>query len=262
MLGFVEIPAGPFIMGEGREAHQLDLPTFYMARYPVTVAQWAAFVKATGHKPANSRSLEDPANRPVRYVTWDEAILYCRWLTKALPAASSLPKSLADLLRRGKDQRDPWTVLLPSEAEWEKTAKGGLELSNPERLYPWGDEADPSRANYDAAEINTTSVVGAFPAGASPYGVEELSGNVWEWTRSAWGKDYGKPSFVYPYRHDDGREDLGSRDLKVLRGGAYYSNTNRISASARHGSFPYIGLDPYGFRCVWVPSSRVVGSVS
>jgi formylglycine-generating enzyme required for sulfatase activity len=259
MLGFVEIPAGPFIMGEGEDAHEVDLPTFYMARYPVTVAQWTAFVEATGHKPTDRDSLRDPANRPVRYVTWDEAILYCKWLSRALAASPDTPQALAALLQR----KHPWTVLLPSEAEWEKAARGGLDGNQDRRRpYPWGKEVDAERANYADAGIGTTCTVGAFPAGKGPYGMLDLSGNVWEWTRTRWGEDYGKPKFVYPYRLDDDREDLNSRDIRVLRGGAYFSNDGNIRASARIRLDPRIRDYFMGFRCVLVPISRVVGSVS
>ncbi len=267
LLGFVEIPAGPFLMGSDKRKnpqaqeretpqHRLELPAFYMARYPVTVTQWRAFVEASGHTPEISRSLEGPANRPVRWVTWHEALAYCRWLTEALRGWSGTPPRLAALLRDG------WAISLPSEAEWEKAARGGVEMTNPGRIYPWGDEPGAERANYSATGIGTTSAVGAFPAGASPYGLLEMAGNVWEWTRSLWGEDWQKPSFGYPYRAEDGREalDASNQVLRVLRGGAYYESADGIRASARLRNFPYGRFNYYGFRLVCVPISRVAGS--
>ena len=203
LLGFVEIPAGSFLMGslpedqdaseEEKPQHPVTLPTYYMARYPVTVAQFRAFVEASGHQPQDEDSLRGLANHPVVNVTWYEARKYCDWLTERLQGWEGTPEPLATLLRQ-----EGWRVSLPSEAEWEKAARG-----TDGRIYPWGNEPDPDRANYDDTGINSTSAVGCFPDGASPYGVEELSGNVWEWTRSLWGTSLSRPDFRYPY--DSGR---------------------------------------------------------
>ncbi len=155
-------------------------------------------------------SPQGAAHHPVVYVSWHDALAYCNWLTARLREWSGTPEPLATLLRT-----EDWRVILPSEAEWEKAARG-----TDGRAYPWGNEPDPNRANYNETGINTTSAVGCFPHGASPYGVEELSGNVWEWTRSLEG------DYPYPVRRAGRakREDLQASEdeSRVLRGGAFW----------------------------------------
>ena len=235
LLGFVEIPAGSFVMGsndargfavfKASPRHDVVLPTFYIARYPVTVAQFRAFVEASGHKLADERSLRGLANHPVIGINWFDALAYCNWLTAQLRQWPGTPEPLATLLRQ-----QGWRVLPPSEAEWEKAARG-----TDGRRYPWGHDADPNRANYDDTNINTTSAVGCFPGGVSPYGVEEMSGNVWEWTRSA-PEDY-------PYPADDTaraqRETLHVRDDdgRVLRGGAFWDDHRHVRCASRDRNY-------------------------
>ncbi len=278
LLGFVEVPAGPFVMGTQAEEiltllerfggdrdwyeretpqHGVTLPEYYIARYPVTQAQYRAFVQETGHSPpAADIDSERPyewvdgcyppqrANQPVVLVTWHDALAYCAWLTKRLRAWEGTPEPLGRLLRE-----EGWCVTLPSEPQWEKAARGGDG-----RWYPWGDELDPERANYGDTGIGTTSAVGVFPDGASPYGVEDMSGNVWEWTRSLWGEDLGTPEFGYPYDPSDGREDLTAGDgvLRVLRGGAFYYEVRFVRAASRNWFNPLDRYGDYGFRVVVV----------
>jgi len=169
--------------------------------------EWRAFVDATGYQPADSDSLKGIANHPVNWVFWHEAMAYCQWLQETLQkeAPERLAKGVSPAERAF--WRGLWsgrlTVTLPSEAEWEKAARG-----TDGRTYPWGEEADPERANYDDTGIGGTSSVGAFAAGVSPYGCEEMSGNLWEWTRTIWGDDWEKGEFEYPYNPKDGREDM------------------------------------------------------
>jgi len=269
LLGFVEVPAGPFLMGSDKrkdkdafeeelKQHPVELPTFHMARYPMTVAQFRAFVEESGFEPGDAGSLRGEPNHPVLRVSWHEAMAYCDWLTERLNALAE------DRLRQcsGKetDVAAVWQdlkngrlrAMLPSEAEWEKAARG-----TDGRIYPWGDEIDPGRVNCSRAEIGGTSAVGSFPAGPAPYGCLDMSGNVWEWTRSLWGPDFGKPQFKYPYVPTDGREDTKAGDtvLRVLRGGAAHDSPDHVRCAVRYRELP---ADPYidvGFRVVLSPSS-------
>ena len=194
---------------------------------------------------------------------------YCEWLTERLRTWEGTPEPLAFLLREPSGR-----VRLPSEAEWEKAARGRAVSSSPPsrhrngdggdrhsdgaggaNVYPWGNDPDPNRANYDDTGIGATSAVGAFPSGASPYGVLDLSGNVWEWTRSLWGEDYRKPSYTYPYDPKDGREkeSAGEDVLRVIRGGAYYSSADAVRVGRRSRYNPRLRDLPMGFRVVVSP---------
>jgi formylglycine-generating enzyme required for sulfatase activity len=301
LLGFVEVPEGSFSMGTREEEipalmerlggdrewyedeipqHEVPLPKYYVARYPVTVAQFRAFAEAGGYREQRywqeaesvgrwrdgriKRTLfrveegdikeidewddaptaaSEMLNRPVVEATWYEALAYCRWLTETLRAWAETPEPLATLLRE-----EGWTITLPSEAEWEKAARG-----TDGRRFPWGDELDPNQANYVDTKINATSAVGCFPSGASPPGVEDLSGNAWEWTRSVWGKSYGEPDFVYPYDAKDGRENLESEALRVLRGGAFRDGAWVVRCACRSRDDPSSRGRVIGFRVVASP---------
>jgi formylglycine-generating enzyme required for sulfatase activity/energy-coupling factor transporter ATP-binding protein EcfA2 len=277
LLGFVHIPAGPFRMGSDPEhdveayedeqpEHEVSLPAYFIARYPVTVAQFRAFVDQSGYQPREPASLSGLPNHPVVRVTWYDAIAYSRWLTEQLRAWESTPEPLASLLR------DPgWRVSLPSEAEWEKAARGGLQIPvgppiqvtssgsaqfkeadqlipnpNPARLYPWGEGSDPEKANFSGTGIGTTSTVGCFPSGASPYGLLDMPGNVREWTRSIFRE--------YPYQPGDGRESLEGDDLRVLRGGAFLYNPLGVRCAVRSNGYPDYWYFDIGCRVVVSPS--------
>jgi formylglycine-generating enzyme required for sulfatase activity len=244
LLGFVEIPEGSFVMGEGNDQQELSLPTYYIARYPVTVTQFRVFVEDSDFQPGDPDSLRGVDNHPVVWVSWHEALAYCDWLTQELREWDGTPEPLATLLRE-----EGWAITLPSEPEWEKAARG----SEDKRRYPWGDDPDPNRANYDDTGIDTTSAVGFFPSGASPYGVEDLSGNVWEWTRSLWKTDLFEPDFGYLYDSEDRRDDLeaGSDDRRVLRGGGFNGTVGGVRCAFRIKLSPSYRGRNFGFRvCV------------
>jgi formylglycine-generating enzyme required for sulfatase activity len=252
LLGFVEIPPGVFLMGStpehDREAYpdeapqyDIHVPRYYIGRYPVTGQQFRAFIDASGHIPENEGSLYGPANHPVVWLGWLDALKYCQWLTIRLREYKALPEPIATLMRQ-----EGWCVTLPSEPEWEKAARG-----TDGRAYPWGNSPDNDRGNFGGTGIMTTSAVGCFPAGVSPYGLEDMSGNVWEWTRSVWG--------AYPYPSDpssqQAREYLEAREgvRRVRRGGAFFSSPRSVRCSVRLGSGPYPHGGGMGCRVVIRP---------
>jgi formylglycine-generating enzyme required for sulfatase activity len=223
---------------EAKPQHEVILPTYYIARYPVTVAQFRTFVESSGHEPADKDCLNGQPYHPIVWVSWHDAMAYCYWLTRRLQEWPETPEPLAQLLRQSGGG-----VVLPSEAEWEKAARGTEGL-----VYPWGHDPDPNRANYNDSGIGATSSVGCFPDGASPYGVEELSGNVWEWTRSLEGD--------YPYPADTAgraeREDLQVRDNRprVWRGASFPVYAREPRCAIRFGADARLVDGSLGFRVV------------
>lgn len=248
-MSFCQVAEGPFQMGgeagdpqtlpDELPAHMVELPYgYWIGRYPVTVAQYREFVEASGYKPEQPGCLTGVQNHPVVQVSWRDGIAFCLWLTKHWRAAGRLNAGQA--------------AMLPSEAEWEKAARGFDA-----RRYAWGqEEATPERANFVTTGIDGASTVGCFPAGASPFGCEEMSGNVWEWTRSLWGQHWEAPAFAYPYRPDDGREDLEAspKTLRILRGGSYINSSRDIRCTSRTALPPGARNDGTGFRVVLVPT--------
>ena len=270
-MQFCWVPAGPFRMGGDqlsaeKPIHTVELGEFRMGRFPVTVGQFEEFLTSQGHLDAENRPgiEDDPANRPIRAVSWHEARDFCAWLTERWRKKSWLPED--------------WWVRLPSEAEWEKAARGGSQIPAqpvmslvgdwqrpevlqdndlPERDYPWGERFDSNRSNGEDTEINTTNAVGCFPGGRSACGCEEMSGNVWEWTSSLWGKGFGTPEWTYPYRVDDGRENAEAPDevLRVVRGGSFVNGQQDLRCASRNRSDPNDRYNLIGFRVVLAPFS-------
>jgi len=210
----VLIPAGDFLMGsdpsvdkyardDEQPQHTLYLPDYYLAKTPVTNAQYAAFVEATTYhrQPGGWEHGKPPSGKedhPVVWVSWHYAVAYCNWLAEVT----------------GRPYR------LPSEAEWEKGARG-----TDGRIYPWGNQWDAKRCNTREGGKGDTTPVGAYPQGASPYGLLDMAGNVWEWTRSIHKS--------YPYDPDDGREDLEAEGDRVLRGGAFRNRRWYVRCACR-----------------------------
>ena len=245
LLGFIKIPEGKFTRGsnpeEDRQAHEDERPqhavhlsAYYIARYPVTVAQFRAFVEES-RREYDKDALERPPNHPVVWVSWEDAMAYGNWLTKELHGWKNTPDPLKGLLGEG------WRIALPSEAQWEKAARG-----TDKRLYPWGNEFDSSRCNCAETGIGATSAVGCFPAGASPFGVMDLAGDVWEWCQDWFGKDYYQNS---PKENPTGPEKGSGR---VARGGCWIDFARRCRSARRHWGDPPVRHDGLGFRVVLV----------
>jgi len=222
----VLVPAGAFTMGsntrmpdEGPQ-HTVKLKAFWIDKYEVTNLQYQQFIEATGrHSPKHFQNRTFPEGKidhPVTYVSWYDADAYCKWAGKRLP----------------------------TDAEWEKAARG-----TDGRIFPWGDEFEVNNANTPVRwqslnQEGDTSPVGAFPAGKSPYGLFDMAGNVWEWTDS-WYRQY--PGNTHP------SENYGEQ-YKTLKGGSWWDCSFYqcgLSAPVYNRSFfdRQTKNSSFGFRC-------------
>jgi len=242
----VFVPAGEFLMGsdpkqdpharqDEQPQHKLYLADFSIGRTPVTNMEYAAFLKASGYHPPSHwkvlfwKTRFPPISRgsyPVVNVSWHDARAYCEWLSHAT----------------GSRYR------LPTEAEWEKAARG-----TDARIYPWGDTWVTGRCHVsEDEEMTDAAPVGAYPEGASPYGVQDMLGNVWEWTQSLWGRDLRAATFTYPYDLGDGRENgtAASDVRRILRGVSFYSDVETARCASRYRYSPRNFFRSVGFRIV------------
>ncbi len=261
-IGWVPVPEidpqtgqRDFIYGDGERRTE---PTFWIARYPVTYAQFEAFVKASDGfcNPAwweglsadddHRRAPGDRAfefwnhprerafefwNHPRERVSWYDAVAFCRWLTAQARAHRDL---LPEALRR----QDDWRISLPTEWQWEKAARG-----HDGREYPWGSEYESGRANIDETVgergthyLQSTSAVGMYPHGASPFGIQDMSGNVWEWCLNS----YDDPAYCEP----------AGDAMRVVRGGSWFNLAVNAAARVRAGRNPIYRYGYLGFRVV------------
>lgn len=224
------VPAGRFLMGSNdgyddeKPLHTVNIPyDYWMARLPVTNELFNTLIK--------SKNLKHPVENwggkkkhPVAHINWNEAVWYCHWLNNLLKAE----------LNYGLVLR------LPTEAEWEKAARGVDG-----RKYPWGNSNDIHKCNASEESMGSTTPVDLFLAGSSPYGCVDMAGNVFEWTHGL-----VKP---YPYLADDGRENEGNSIAHSRRGGSYISSMEGVRCACRSNCLNSALYD-CGFRVCLAPS--------
>jgi sulfatase modifying factor 1 len=219
----VTIPAGPFIMGyddgldDEKPPHEVDLPEYQIDIFEVTNAQFAAFVEATDYQTeaeqaGGSRAWRDEwgegeDNHPVVRVSWNDAVAYCEWVGKRLP----------------------------TEAEWEKAARGPEGF-----LYPWGNTYEPARANARDCGLRSTVTVGSYGEGASPYGLFDMAGNVREWSADPGYFSYPGNTIPSSYYGDE---------FRVLRGGGWFDDPSDLRTTRRNPTSPTAANWDIGFRC-------------
>ena len=218
----ISIPAGEFLMGndaggdDEKPAHRLFVDSFEIDQFEVTNEQFQAFVDETAYVTGAELTGEGQTWRdyaqgkpkhPVVAVSWNDAAAYCEWQGKRLP----------------------------TEAEWEKAARG-----TEGNIYPWGNEWAPDKANAEESGYRGTLTVGSLPDGASPYGVMDMAGNVAEWT-SDWYDRYPGSTFASAY--------FGKK-YRVIRGGGWFTEAELVRTTERSASTEDLSNDDVGFRCV------------
>ena len=251
----VRIPAGKFLMGTSTEQaekvlanvsdkdnwkkwlqweqpqHEVELSEYAIGKYPVTNREYQAYLQESGAKlPRHWDGDQYPADKgdhPVVYVSWNDAKAYCEWLSEVTK----------------KNYR------LPTEAEWEKAARGPSTGSGTDgRVYPWGDEFDSTRCNSKESGIGETTPVDRYENGVSPYGIYDLSGNVWEWCEDWFDEKAYQRRAGQDVNDPAGPENGNSR---VLRGGSFDFSKSIVRCAVRRNGFPVGSRGNSGFRvCV------------
>jgi formylglycine-generating enzyme required for sulfatase activity len=251
-----KVPAGEFIYQEGKKVEISD--DYWMGKYPITYAQWQAFVEdADGyrntrwweglHAEGKRQQAEGPgeqvwkiANHPAERVSWYEAMAFCAWLNEArrgggLVSFGILPPPLSPPPLPAFIPAD-YEIRLPTDHEWEKAARG-----TDGREYPWGNDYQVGFANINESwgsngpyDIGMTTAVGIYPQGASPYGVLDMTGNVWEWCRTEY--------------HTGDDKNISSDKNRALRGGSWVNRADIARALLRLGGGPGLRYGFDGFR--------------
>ena len=275
-LEFVKIPKGLFIMGspfddeqidnDEKPQHTLEIPyDYWIAKTPITNEQFNAFVKDTSYQTnaekegwawvwmvrencwekvygANWRfplgpnsDASDLQIHPVVSINFHDALAYCKWLNEQ--AFIDLPRD--------------YHFRLPSEAEWEKAARG------PDgRIWPWGNYFDSAFCNSNENGPDAVIAVGAHaPKSDSFYGVSDMCGNIWEWTTTLWGNERYVRAFVYPYQLDDGRDNQRADDTfyRIIRGGSFKDEGHSLRSACRDLDPPLFSLNNLGMRVAAAP---------
>lgn len=215
----IPIPPSDFKMGEEEHAHSIETKGFEIAKYPITNRIYKKFVESGGENaPIHWVNGEIPItleDHPVVNVSWHDAINYCAWLSE----------------KAGVHYR------LPTEAEWELTARGSNCTT-----YPWGDSFFAENCNCWEVGVGWTTPVNCFANGASDFGVLDMVGNVWEWCSSLYQD--------YPYDAQDGRENLKFDDWRTLRGGSWLDHEWGVRAARRLSGDPNRPSHNTGFRII------------
>jgi len=262
-IDWVTIPAGTFTYGDDDKSsysalfppadkQEITLPEFRISKYPVTYMQfqtfiddqegyhdprwWEGFAMPDGHNQAPDEQWFKFWNHPRERVSWFEAMAFCRWLSHKLWSIG-ISDGMSDY-----DAMNPatWLVRLPTEFEWEKSARGRDGL-----LYPYGNEFDKNKGNTSETSLSQTSAVGIFSHGASPYGVLDMAGNVWDWCLT----DYNNPA------ETASQENIGSSSSRVLRGGSWANFSNFARSAYRNNYNSNNRFSFYGFRLCSSPFS-------
>ena len=272
------IPRGPFVMGskddnelawdDEKPQHTVEIPyDYWTARLPVSNARFGEFVQSTSFETRAERegwcwvwnagegrwekkeganwrrplginsSLDALGQHPVVQVCWHDARAFCEWLNQT--HANDLPEG--------------YGYRLPTEAEWEKAARG-----TDGRKWPWGDQFDAHLCNSRDGGACQTRPIGSYSSqGESPHGVADMSGNVWEWTLTLWGEDRQKSDFAYPYATRDGRENetAGDTFFRIIRGGSFKDEKSGVRSACRDLDPPHYSLNNLGFRVIVAPIS-------
>ena len=217
-LEWVTVRAGEFTMGSNdyrdeKPIHRVHLSEYQIARHPVTNAQYELFVKANSYAAPkhweNGKIPPGKENHPVVNVSWKDAQAFCAWAG----------------------------VRLPTEAEWEKAARG-----TDGRKYPWGNEPPTMELCNFNSNVGGTTPVGSYPKGASPYGVLDMAGNVWEWVNDWYDGSY------YSQSPSENPQGPATGKYRVLRGGSWYDDDNYVRSAYRAALPAWFGY--LGFRCV------------